>query len=215
MRTLIVAMSRVVLLGALILTAELTWSSLSHAAPPPPERLEVDFTRPPPPTSDWPSTPFYEPPRSAIVLPRWPWTGDTPNWDDAQQYPQEYLVWLKEQNPGKTVKAVTALVTAYCPCAICCGSSADGRTRSNRSAYQPGIAVAEPVYQRVRSSKGSYHVPGYFFESFPGKSWTPDDTGSAMLDSYASGVLHIDVRYQNHAWALSKGVRTGTVFLIR
>lgn len=213
MRTLVVAMARMCLLGMLVLSAQLAWSSLSVAAPPTPDRLDVDFSQPPTPTLvEWPTlSPFVEPPRSGIALPSWPWSSETPSWDDAQAHPQEYVQWLKERNPGKNVKAVTALVTAYCPCAICCGSSADGLTRSNRSAYRPGLAVAEPVYRR----KLSYHVPGYFFESFPGKAWTPDDTGSAMLRSYADGVLHIDVRYQNHDWARSKGMRTGTVFIIR
>lgn len=222
MKILIMAMVRLILLGVCILAVQVTWARLASSASPQinPYIHEL-IIEPTPPSIEhlrWPDPVLS---RSTIELPpiqpvikqlQWPWSN--PGWDEAQDSPQKYLEWLRENNKVKSVKMVKAVITAYCPCAICCGSSADGKTRSNRSALQPGIAVAEPIYQRARRYGRSYHVPGYFPVSHPGKSWIPDDTGSAMLDSYKDGMLHIDIRYQNHGFALSKGVRYGYVYII-
>lgn len=221
MRTLLVAVTRVALLGLVVVTAQITWAQLvanTGLAAAPYDGV-TDYAQTPllpAVPAGFPTPALQElPPHSQITLPRWSWSSATPSWTESQERPQEYLLWLTEHHPGKTIKPVTARVTAYCPCSICCGSSADGLTRSNRSALQPGLAVAEPVYRRARFQKASYHVPGYFPDSHPGRAWTPDDTGSAMLNSHAAGVLHIDIRYQNHGYALSKGVRVGTVYLIK
>ncbi len=81
-----------------------------------------------------------------------------------------------------------ALVTAYCPCARCCGSSSPGITSIGKNAWTPGLA-AEPNYLNYGTQ---VFVPGYGFSEI-------DDTGGAMRRHWRqSGLLHIDVRMTYH-----------------
>jgi len=94
-------------------------------------------------------------------------------------------------------REAVAMVTAYCPCARCCGSFADGRTSTGTSAWRPGLAAAPlalPYGTRV-------FVPGYGFS-------VVDDTGGAMRRSWrVRGQLHIDVRMNYHYEARAWGVQ--------
>lgn len=82
----------------------------------------------------------------------------------------------------------TALVTAYCPCARCCGSQSPGITSTGKSAWTPGLA-ADPIYLEYGTR---VNIPGY------GTS-TIDDTGIAMRRHWRrDGLLHIDVRMTYH-----------------
>lgn len=93
-------------------------------------------------------------------------------------------------------KKVQAMVTAYCPCAKCCGSHADGKTATMTDASTPGAAVAWGAIPR----RSRIHIPGY--------GWTvADDTGGAMRQSWRRGVIHVDVRFPTHAEAREWGVR--------
>lgn len=80
--------------------------------------------------------------------------------------------------------------TAYCPCSICCGPHADGKTAVGRSAWTPGVAVDPsiiPLGSRL-------DIPGY-----PRNDgvWIPaDDTGAAINGH------HIDLRFDDHKEAL-------------
>ncbi len=91
-----------------------------------------------------------------------------------------------------------ALTTGYCPCAICCGEHADGRTAINRKvSEQPyGIAV-EPKLLRYRQY---LMVPGYGYAMV-------DDTGGAMRQSAKQGILHLDLRFEDHQTARKWGRR--------
>lgn len=53
------------------------------------------------------------------------------------------------------------LVTAYCPCARCCGTYADGRTASGKSIYHhASMFVAADT--RVLPFGANVSVPGYY-----------------------------------------------------
>lgn len=81
-----------------------------------------------------------------------------------------------------------ALVTAYCPCARCCGSQSSGVTSTGKSAWTPGLA-AEPDYLNYGTK---VLVPGYGLA-------VVDDTGGAMRRHWRqNGLLHIDVRMTYH-----------------
>lgn len=81
-----------------------------------------------------------------------------------------------------------AMVTAYCPCVKCCGSSAIGITSIGKNAWTPGLA-ADPEYLGYGTT---VFVPGYGLSNI-------DDTGGAMRRHWRrNGVLHIDVRMTYH-----------------
>ena len=90
-----------------------------------------------------------------------------------------------------------AKVTAYCPCARCCGVDADGFTSKGIDANLPGVAV-DPK----RVPYGTVlDIPGYGIV-------IADDTGGAMRNS---SVIHMDVRFPTHQEALNWGVKELTV----
>ena len=87
--------------------------------------------------------------------------------------------WFREE---------TALVTAYCPCARCCGTQSPGITSIGKNAWSTGLA-ADPIYLDYGTR---VFVPEY------GHS-VVDDTGGAMRRHWRrDGILHIDVRMTYH-----------------
>jgi hypothetical protein len=135
----------------------------------------------------------------------------TLSYHEAVADPAYYKAWLEARNPGKHFRAVHAIVTGYCPCPICCGAGAHGITytgvHTSREPY--GIAAPEALVNH------EIHVPGYMFESEPGKFWKADDTGGALNQSWSdSHVYHFDVRFMSHDWAQRWwGYRTMTVYI--
>ena len=133
------------------------------------------------------------------------------SYQEAKIDPGYYRTWLEAKNPGKHFRAVHAIVTGYCPCPICCGAGAHGITytgvHTSREPY--GIAAPEALINH------EIHIPGYMFESEPGKFWKADDTGGAINDSWSnSHVYHFDVRFMSHYWAQRWwGYRTMTVYI--
>lgn len=93
------------------------------------------------------------------------------------------------------VKSVKALVTAYCPCSKCCGSSADGKTSTGRDAFRhSGVAVAPRA------------IPYGCIVSIAGVGYRlADDTGGAMRRSWRKGTYHLDLRFRTHSEALEWG----------
>lgn len=90
-----------------------------------------------------------------------------------------------------------ALVTAYCPCAKCCGTHSPGITSIGKNAWTPGLA-ADPVYLDYGTK---VFVPGYGMSVI-------DDTGGAMRRHWRrDGLLHIDVRMTYHHEAREWGKR--------
>jgi len=97
-------------------------------------------------------------------------------------------------------RQVSTLVTAYCPCAKCCGKYADGKTATGTDAYTRGAAVAPKLI-----SYGSVlDIPDY------GRC-VADDTGGAMRNAAKRGEYHIDVRFPTHKEALAWGRKRLTV----
>jgi len=94
--------------------------------------------------------------------------------------------------PKKVMK-----VTAYCPCARCCGKYADGKTSIGKDASTPGVA-ADP---RLLAYGTRLDIPGIGILAV-------DDTGGAMRQSAKKGIWHIDVRFPTHQEALQWGVKT-------
>lgn len=93
---------------------------------------------------------------------------------------------------------IILLVSAYCPCEICCGDSANGKTATGRSAYTRGVATDWSVI--ARGSR--IDIPGY-------KNWAlVDDTGGALRAATRRGKIQIDVRFNSHRQALRWGVKT-------
>ena len=92
-------------------------------------------------------------------------------------------------------RTVQVRATAYCPCAICCGKHADGKTAIGRDATTKGVAV-DPRKIKLRSY---LDIPGY-------ANWVmADDTGRAIKGN------RIDIRFRTHEEAVKFGVKTITV----
>lgn len=108
---------------------------------------------------------------------------------------------IKPTNPLPAIQEVSAkemkkmLVTAYCPCKICCGEFADNLTATGRDATIPnGVAVDFNLIPRWSKLK----IPGVGVR-------IADDTGGAMRQSAKKGIYHIDVRFKTHQEALNWG----------
>jgi len=93
-----------------------------------------------------------------------------------------------EEPPQGKYKLVWCVVTAYCPCARCCGRNSPGVTSTGTSAWQRGIAADPrtiPYHTRV-------YVDGYGYA-------VVDDTGGAMRKAYRRGNMpQIDLRMKYH-----------------
>lgn len=95
-------------------------------------------------------------------------------------------------------RTVEMLVTAYCPCEICCGEDADGRTALNDDAYVCDGVAADPKAIPYRTK---LKIPGVGIREV-------DDTGGAMRKLWRKGIYHIDLRFSTHEEALEWGIQT-------
>jgi 3D (Asp-Asp-Asp) domain-containing protein len=87
---------------------------------------------------------------------------------------------------------VKVLTTGYCPCAICCAGSVDGKTSINRDVREHPFGYAtDPglLKPRIRLD-----VPGY-------GTAIVDDTGGAMRQNARRGIIHLDLRFPDHQQA--------------
>ncbi len=94
-------------------------------------------------------------------------------------------------------KVVEAVVTAYCPCQICCGKYANGFTHTGLPAKKGVVAVDPsviPLGSRV-------YVDGYGYA-------IAADTGGAIKGT------RVDVCFDTHAEALAWGMQKAKVFLL-
>lgn len=97
---------------------------------------------------------------------------------------------------------VLAKVTAYCPCAKCCGKFSDGVTSRGRDAFKTRGVAVDPK----RIAYGSkVTIPG-------AGTFIADDTGGAMRN--ADG-YHIDLRFHTHQAALNWGVKHLEVTIVK
>lgn len=88
-------------------------------------------------------------------------------------------------------------ITAYCPCAECCGRWADGVTASGLPAT-PGVVAVDPEVIPL----GSTAV-------IDGQRYLAADTGSGVEG------LHIDICMGSHEETVAHGVRTADVWVAK
>ena len=94
-------------------------------------------------------------------------------------------VFCAEEVKAKTIKM---LVTAYCPCQICCGKYADGYTSKGDNAYDCDGVATDP---RAIPYGTKLNIPGAGIKEV-------DDTGGAMRQDWKKGIYHIDLRFKDH-----------------
>lgn len=110
---------------------------------------------------------------------------------------------------------VLAEVTAYCPCALCCGTH-DRTTANNTSTDRVPYAFAAdrslPFGTRVYVPPGL----GVLDRVRADDRWfTVDDRGGALdTEARRYGVLRLDLRVRDHAWATAFGRRSVPVYLL-
>jgi 3D (Asp-Asp-Asp) domain-containing protein len=110
--------------------------------------------------------------------------------------------YIKQDPPVRRAvvreRYVDAIVTAYCPCARCCGRMT-GRTSTRTNAWKPGVAV-DP---RAIPYGSVLEIDGYD----RAKQAEADDTGQAARDAFEKGVVLVDVRMVYHWQARNWGRR--------
>lgn len=110
---------------------------------------------------------------------------------------------------------VVAEVTAYCPCGLCCGDSADGltanMTRVDRVPYAFAADRSLPFGARVFVPVGL----GVLDQVRAADRWFVIDDRGGALDTEARryGVLRLDLRVREHAWAVRFGRRSLPVYV--
>lgn len=116
--------------------------------------------------------------------------------------------------PGVEGRWTTAEVTAYCPCADCCGTH-DRTTANNTNTDTVPYAFAAdrslPFGTRVFVPLGL----GVLDRVRAADRWfTVDDRGGALdTEARRYGTLRLDLRVRHHAWAVNFGRRTLPVFV--
>ena len=159
--------------------------------------------------------------RAPVVRPAFyqiAWQGETPRTRPdlaaafSTTHPDAYGDWLLSELPrGSHITRMWATVTAYCPCEICCARKTK-RTANGRDTDIYPYGIATDWHQLPLGSH--LHVPGYLTESTIGGVWDVDDTGGALRRSRTQGILHIDVRFQQHQWAKRWGSRQMWIYLV-
>lgn len=113
----------------------------------------------------------------------------------AESWEKEAAFALKQQY--NTEEAITVIVTAYCPCSICCGKS-DGITKSGTLAKERQTIAVDPEVIPLGSR--------VYLEGLG--TFIAEDTGGAIKGN------RIDIFMRDHNQALQFGVRTTKAYLI-
>lgn len=92
---------------------------------------------------------------------------------------------------------ITATITAYCSCKLCCGSNAKGITAANVKPTQ-GITIAAPRKYLLRSTKVVIN----------GHTYTIQDRLAKRFDN------RFDIYFNSHKEALQFGKKQLTVTII-
>lgn len=109
---------------------------------------------------------------------------------------------------------VMAEVTAYCPCALCCGTH-DRTTANNTNTDAVPYAFAA---DRSLAFGTRVYVPvglGVLDQIRADDRWFPVDDRGGALDTEARryGVTRLDLRVRDHWWAVRFGRRSLPVFI--
>lgn len=110
---------------------------------------------------------------------------------------------------------ITAEVTAYCPCSICCGDSADGLTANMTNVARVPYAFAAdrsiPFGARVWVPPGH----GVLDNARSMDRWfSVDDRGGALdTEAWRYGMVRLDLRVKEHWWAVRFGRQTIRVYI--
>lgn len=108
-----------------------------------------------------------------------------------------------------------AEVTAYCPCSICCGASADGITYDNTNVRHVPYNLASdrslPIGTTVFIPLGL----GVLDNARKYSRWfTVDDRGGALdTESRKYNTIRLDLRVKSHWWAKRFGRQTIPVYI--
>lgn len=110
----------------------------------------------------------------------------------------------------------TAILTAYCPCAVCCGDRAAGLTADGTDVATSHYGIAADP-QRLPFGSWLY-IPtgnGYLDNQQPDdRVFRVDDTGGIVRRlTRKTGIIHLDLRFIHHRSAVKFGVRTATVWV--
>lgn len=128
--------------------------------------------------------------------------GPNAAFDDAPDAPADY-------NSGK-YQQVTARLTAYCTCEICCGKWSGGPTASGAYPKQgQTIALDREAAQDLGLTFGARIA-------IDGKEFIYQDSGGSPMNNayHQTGYLPIDVFFQNHADAQAFGVKVVPVYIL-
>jgi 3D (Asp-Asp-Asp) domain-containing protein len=96
-----------------------------------------------------------------------------------------------------TEEAMTVIVTAYCPCSICCGKS-DGITKSGTIAKEQHTIAVDPDVIPLGSE--------VYLEGLG--TFVAEDTGGAIKGN------RIDIFMQDHKQALQFGIQKTNAYLL-
>ena len=113
---------------------------------------------------------------------------------------------------------VEATITAYCPCALCCGRRAVGLTADGTDVRSSPYGVAADPDRLPYGT--SVYVPagiGYLDQSRPDdRVFLVDDTGGLIRRrTRATGMIHLDLRFIHHRNAMRFGRQVATVWIWR
>lgn len=111
------------------------------------------------------------------------------------QAPPDKVTIRVVARPAPVYSVVRVRVSAYCPCARCCGRMT-GQTSTQTSAWVPGVAAD----QSWLTAGTRVEVPGY------GRT-VVDDTGGRMKKKYWNGIPRLDVRFTYHWEARQWGIQ--------
>lgn len=152
-----------------------------------------------------------------VFLRRWfPYLGDTAAYIAAfLGFVLATVMGCVQLAHGSEGRWVTAEVTAYCPCELCCGTE-DHLTANNTSTDRVHYAFAA---DRSLPFQSKIYVPiglGVLDIVRADDRWfVVDDRGGALdSESRKYGVLRLDLRVRDHWWAVRFGRKQISVFVI-
>ena len=126
------------------------------------------------------------------------WTFPAAAWSNSlPQAPLEQEAAFAWKQQYSTEEAIPVIVTAYCPCSICCGKS-DGITKSGTIAKEHQTIAVDPEVIPLGSQ--------VYLEGLG--TFIAEDTGGAIKGN------RIDIFMQDHNQALQFGVRKTKAYLI-